>query len=461
MGFGNFPLPGHNVIKWLYPGMKVKRWLFLAVVGVLLVGLGLALIINIKLLSAFEQAFMRSVYLLTGELRTPVTVLNGAIIILLGVSLITVGIRQMIRSIVSVILPEDTDNLVEIVYQSRQLHRGAKVVVVGGGTGLATLLRGLKRYTSNITAIVTVADDGGSSGRLRTEMGILPPGDIRSCLVALADTEPLMEKLFQYRYRNLEGLTGHSFGNLFIATMTEITGDFEQAIKESSKVLAIRGQVLPSTLESVVLHARMADGTEVTGESDITRARRRIQRVFLRPENAAANVEAIEAIADADIVVLGPGSLYTSILPNLLVKGIADALEASKAVKLYVCNVMTQPGETDGYTASDHVKAIVDHVGPGVVDYVLVNDEEIPPLLAEKYREQDAFPVEPDVEKIAQIGPQPITARLISETDLVRHDSRKLAGAVMRLILQVKPRPERMLWLEPFLSGLLGGRKRN
>ncbi len=460
MGFGGFSKTGFNMLKWLYPGMKVKRWLFLAVVGVLLVGLGLALIINIKLLSAFEQAFMRSVYLFTGELRTPVTVLNGVIIILLGVFLITLGVRQMIRSIVSVILPEETDNLVEIVYQSRQLHRGARVVVIGGGTGLATLLRGLKRYTCNITAIVTVADDGGSSGRLRTEMGILPPGDIRSCLVALADTEPLMEKLFQYRYKNLEGLAGHSFGNLFIATMTEITGDFEQAIKESSKVLAIRGQVLPSTLESVVLHAQMADGTEIAGESDITRAHRRIKRVFLQPENAPANSEAVEAIANADIVVLGPGSLYTSILPNLLVKGIAEALEATRALKLYVCNVMTQPGETDGYTASDHVKAIIDHVDRRVIDYVLVNDEEVPAHLAEKYREQGAFAVEPDVAKIAQIGPQPIPARLISETDLVRHDSRKLAGAVMRLILQARPWPERMLWLEPLLSRLLGGGRR-
>src|SRR5690554_3902621 len=232
---------------------------------------------------------------------------------------------------------------------------GPRIVTIGGGTGLGTILRGLKKTTDNLTAIVTVADDGGSSGRLRAEFGILPPGDIRNCLIAMADLEPLMEKLMQYRFNGGTGLSGHSFGNLFITAMTGITGDFEKAIEASSQVLAVRGRVYPATLANVQLHAELSDGRKVTGESTIGKSDCSIRRVYMEPSTAEALPEAIKAIEEADVVILGPGSLYTSVIPPLLVRGIREALQNTKAPKVYICNVMTQPGETTGFTASDHL----------------------------------------------------------------------------------------------------------
>ncbi|NLS45132.1 MAG: YvcK family protein [Firmicutes bacterium] len=316
------------------------------------------------------------------------------------------------------------------------MGRGPKIVVIGGGTGLATLLRGLKEYTGNLTAIVTVADDGGSSGRLRKEMGVLPPGDIRNCLVALANSEPLMASLFEYRFPEGApmGLEGHTFGNLFIATMSAITGDFEEAVKESSRVLAVRGQVLPSTLENVVLTARCQGGNIVHGESTIGKSETRIEKVFLQPENPRALPEALDSIAEADAIILGPGSLYTSVIPNLLVEEIAGAIRKSKAPKIYVCNVMTQPGETDSFTAADHVKAIMDHAGKQIVDYVLVNSGKVPMKLAEKYSREGAYPVDVDKENLSTLEIKVIEKDLISNLDYARHDPLRLAEAVLRII---------------------------
>ncbi|TCL75267.1 putative cofD-like protein [Hydrogenispora ethanolica] len=311
--------------------------------------------------------------------------------------------------------------------------KGPRIVVVGGGTGLGTILRGLKEITSNLTAIVTVADDGGSSGRLRKEFGILPPGDIRNCLVAMADIEPLMERLMQYRFAGNTDLAGHNFGNLFLTVMTDITGDFEQAIRESSKVLAVRGQVLPATLENVILKAEMADGSIVRGESAITASELAIRRISLEPENVKPLREAINAIAEADLIILGPGSLYTSVIPNLLVTDLAEALRAAPATKLYVCNAMTQPGETDHYTASDHIRAIIQHAGQGLIDMALINTEAIPPDLMERYAEEGAQPVTADFDKIKALGVTPLGLEVIVKSNLIRHDAFKLAQMVLNL----------------------------
>lgn len=315
----------------------------------------------------------------------------------------------------------------------KTIRKGPKVVVIGGGTGLGTILRGLKEITSNLTAIVTVADDGGSSGRLRKEFGILPPGDIRNCLVALADLEPLMERLMQYRFNGSSNLSGHNFGNLFLAAMTDITGDFEAAIKESSKVLAVRGQVLPATLENVVLKARLSDGSIVTGETAISKSKIPIEHIAVEPGDCSPVPDAVNAIKDAEVIILGPGSLYTSIIPNLLVKDIAAAIKSSSAIKLYICNAMTQPGETDSYSAGDHVKAILAHGGEGLVDMMLVNTEPIPEEILKRYVEEGAVPVAADVEIIKDLGITPLSSRIISKSTVIRHDARKLAKIIENL----------------------------
>jgi uncharacterized cofD-like protein len=308
-------------------------------------------------------------------------------------------------------------------------------VVIGGGTGLSTMLRGLKQYSSNIVAIVTVTDDGGSSGSLHRELGMLPPGDIRNCLVALADAEPLMTELFQYRFNGGNGsLQGHSFGNLLIAAMTNITGDFEKAVKETSNILAIRGRVMPSTVEDVTIHAELEDGTLVDGETNIAAAKQPIKHIFLTPADVRPLEEALHAIRLADIIIIGPGSVFTSVIPNLLVKGIPEAIAASRAVKAYVCNVMTQPGETDGFTASQHTSAIANHADRKVFNYVLVN-KQVPKLdLLEKYREQGSELVVPDVDKIREMGFRAVVGDFMSQTDVVRHDPQQLADAIMRLV---------------------------
>jgi uncharacterized cofD-like protein len=314
--------------------------------------------------------------------------------------------------------------------------RMIKVVVVGGGTGLSVLLRGLKEMPFDITAIVTVADDGGSSGRLRTEMSMPPPGDIRNVIVALADTEPLLASLLQYRFVNGVGLAGHSLGNLFIAAMKEITGDFATAIKEISRVLAVRGQVLPSANQAIVLKAIMEDGSIVTGESQIPKTGKKIKRVFLEPREVKPLDEAIEAIEQADLILLGPGSLYTSILPNLLVPGISKTIKKSKAKKVYICNVMTQPGETDNYTVSDHVKAIYRHVGEDLFHTILVNKAEIPKEFLAKYMEKGASPVKYNRQHLSKLGYDIIEDHFVTYETYLRHDAMKVGEAFLKLMDQ-------------------------
>jgi uncharacterized cofD-like protein len=309
-----------------------------------------------------------------------------------------------------------------------------RVVCIGGGTGLSVILRGLKRLPIEITAIVTVADDGGSSGRLRNELQMPPPGDIRNVLIALADTEPLLTSVFQHRFQNGGDLAGHTLGNLMIAALKEITGDFTQAVKEMSRVLAVRGRVLPASEQDVTLVAEMTDGSIVHGESQITQAGKRIKRVFLNPPEPKPLAEAIQAIEQADAIIVGPGSLYTSILPNLLVREMTDAIRAAEAVRIYICNVMTQPGETDDFTASDHLQAIYDHVGDYLFDTTILNNEVPPASILERYAIHHQQMVLPDVKRIQRMGCGVLADNLLLYHSVIRHDAERISHHVAKLI---------------------------
>jgi len=394
--------------------MRIKRWLFLLVIGALLLMMGSALF------PAEAGVMVR---------------LASLAILGVGLSALSVGVVGLLRSFLDVLSPSPQQDLVELVFQRRHLEKGPKLVAIGGGTGLSTLLSGLKAYTTNLTAVVTVADDGGSSGRLREEFGMIPPGDIRNCLVALAETGPLMQRLFQYRFTGSSALGGHNFGNLFITAMTQITGDFQQAIRASSQVLAIRGYVVPSTCNRVQLVAELDDGSVTAGESRISQTSLPIKRLYLEPANSLPTPEALRAIREADAIILGPGSLFTSIIPNLLVDGVVEAIVQSKALKIYVSNVMTQCRETSGFKASDHVRALMTHASPAVLQVCLVNTKPVPPDLLEKYRQEQAVPVEPDVERIRELGYQAVAAEVINAHDYVRHDPDKLARLVIQLAI--------------------------
>jgi len=309
-----------------------------------------------------------------------------------------------------------------------------KIVVIGGGTGLSVMLRGLKEKPLDITAIVTVADDGGSSGILRSELQMPPPGDIRNVLTALADVEPLLSEMLQYRFREGTALAGHSLGNLILAAMKDITGDFVTGVREMSRVFAVRGRVLPSSGQALVLKAEMEDGRHVVGESKIPLAGGRIKQLSIEPANVRPLSDAIDAIRQADAILCGPGSLYTSILPNLLVKGIADEIVKSNAVKMFICNVMTQPGETDDYSVSDHLQAIHTHVGHHLFDYVIVNNGEIPPQVQDKYAEKGAKAVHLDLDEVMKRGYRVIADRLVLFRTYLRHDAAKLSDHIYQIV---------------------------
>lgn len=401
-----------GMFKWLYPGMRVKRWVLLCCFGTILCSMGFVLTIT----------------------ETQKT--SGSLVVLLGAVLVAVSIRKIIKSVVTVLLPQRENELVNIMYQKRHLDRGPRIVAIGGGSGLAVLLHGLKEFTSNITAVVTVADDGGSSGRLRSQFNMPPPGDIRNCLVALADAEPMMSDLFQFRFEESGELEGHNFGNLFILAMLKVTGDFEKAIKESSKILAIRGRVIPSTLKRVSLLARHRDGSETEGESNISKVRSPIKRLFLKPANCGATEDAIQAIENAEAIVIGPGSLYTSLLPNLLIEDISSALARSIVPKIYVCNVMTQPHETDHLSAFDHVNTLIEHTRPEILSHVIVNTGEIPENILKRYTQQEAYPVTNDMARIRALGYTIVATDIVQAVDTVRHNSRKVCKLIMELVSQ-------------------------
>jgi len=417
-----------RLASWLMPGLSIKRWIGIATVGVLLVFTGSALMLNLQPVTLLIDSlkFLAKIF--------PAHI-SGPIALFLGFALTIFGFRRTYATVRMALQYEGHDSdLLEALYRQNKLVHGPRIVAIGGGTGLSTMLRGLKKYTSNITAIVTVGDDGGSSGRLRQEQSIIPPGDIRNCIAALADEEQLITELFQYRFKTGSGLEGHSFGNLFLAAMCHITGDMYTAIKGSSKVLNICGQVLPSTLENIKLAAEMEDGTVVVGESQIPEAKGKISRLMCIPEAPKTLPEVLDAIRSAELIILGPGSLYTSVLPNLLIREIAEGVSQSKAPKLYVANIMTQPGETDGYSVGDHIQAILDHCPfPNVINGVIVNNW-LPESLLEKYTSHGYQPVTLDRERCNRLGVQVVEKLLVDESEeqVVRHNPGQLARSIVQ-----------------------------
>jgi uncharacterized cofD-like protein len=410
---------------WLSLGLNVKRWLVAILIGLL----------------AFDSA-------LVGWLNGAPGWTTGVMLLMAGggALLAAYGLNRLVTHVEKVVSTGGGRPLLASLQRERPGSARIRVVAIGGGNGLSTVLRGLKRYCDSMTAIVTVADDGGSSGRLRRDHGVVAPGDIRNCLAALADEEELLTALFRYRWAGGE-LAGHSFGNLFLTAMADIAGDFEKGVRLASHVLAIRGQVLPVSLDSITLVAHLADGREVVGESAITAAGGEIVQLRLEPESPVALAEALQAIEAADVILLGPGSLYTSILPNLLVPGVASAVQRSGAAKLFICNVMTQPGETQRFTAADHLRALERHLGSVLVDAILVNDH-LPTRLLAQYEAAGSVPVTVDRDVLADLGVSVVAGDLLLEGERVRHDPDKLAQTVLG-------------WLESRLGQRLLPRRRN
>ncbi len=416
-------------LQWLVPGLGVKRWFLLTLAGTTLIGVGLAILILDIYRNAPETWWLP--LLSAASLRVLARPIRALIFGGLGLGLILIGIWGINRALMKPYVRPGS-HVVRALSEHRRRERGPRIVVIGGGTGLSTLLRGLKEFTYNITAVVSVADDGGSSGRLRREMGILPPGDIRNCLASLSNDEALLSQLFQYRFpAGYTSLEGHSFGNLFISALAEITGSFETAVAESGRVLSVHGRVLPSTLHDVRLLADVAlphlvGEVRVEGESHIPEVPGRIRHVWLEPNNPPGFPQAIRAILSADLIVVGPGSLYTSILPNLLVPDLAQAVRASRALKIYVCNVATQPGETDGFSCKDHISAITEHVGEDLFDIVVVNN-----------RQHGKLPEDSNWVKIDNELTQEFSiyfADLVDEDRPWRHNSEKLARVLLDLL---------------------------
>ncbi len=429
-----------NLLRWLTPEIGVKRWLLVVFLGLLVLALAFAHLLR-QVTHDLEPGGLAGTAIDIATLHFLPLPLRGLIVGVVGVGLLALGGYRALRVVTDPLRASDTDQpLVEVIYQKRFLARGPRIVAIGGGTGLSTLLRGLKEHTSNLTAVVTVADDGGSSGVLRTELGIPPVGDIRNCIAALADAEPLMNELLQYRFPLTDGvegsaegpgLAGHAVGNLLLAAMTAIEdGDFEEGVRRINRILAVRGQVVPVTATPLTLHARIPDGSVVDGQSAIMQTPD-IDRVWITPDGVDASEDALAAIADAELIVLGPGSLYTSLLPSLLLPAIRDALLAASAPRLYICNVATQDGETAGFDLAAHVEALVAHTAPGIVDLVLANnrfDARIPPdWKAESVRL--SWPP-------ASMRPTPrlILNDVVDSENARRHDPARLATTIMHAL---------------------------
>ncbi len=425
-----------RAVRWLQPGLVVKRWVFTSGLGLVLALLGAAILADLKPIYWILESLT---WLISTVARVLPREFTGPLVLIAGAALVIWGQSRSFGSIQQALAPEKDTVLVDALLAQRRLNRGPNIVAIGGGTGLSTLLSGLKRYSSNITAIVTVADDGGSSGVLRREFGVQPPGDIRNCLAALAREEPLLTRLFQYRFRSGSGLEGHSFGNLFLTALTAITGSLESAITASSRVLAVQGQVVPATNADVRLWAELENGERIEGESCIGHSTSPIVRLGCIPERPPALPRAVEAIAHADLIVLGPGSLYTSLLPNLLVPELVEAIRRSKAPKLYICNLMTQPGETDRLDVEGHLRAIEAQLASLGVEQrlfpsVLAQETLDDPKLVQHYLSRGAEPVLCDQRKLRSQGYEVMLAPLqgARPSATLRHDPRSLAHAVMR-----------------------------
>ena len=400
-------------LRLLYPGVGLKRWAAVGALGVVTCSIGMAFLLR-KLFALPFPDFLPWYF-------------EGFLMLGVGGGFILLSMYGFYRTLTPFMArSQPIDSLADSIYNRWHRGRGPRIVTIGGGTGLSVLLRGLRRHTDNLTAVITVADDGGSSGRLRRELGVLPPGDFRNCLVAMSEDESLLAELFQYRFEEGDGLKGHSFGNLFIVAMANVTDGFDQALVESSRVLAVRGRVVPATTSNLHLSARFKDGSTVNGESKITRHSGEIERLMIEPEEASAHPLAVRAIAEAELVVIGPGSLYSSILPNLLVSGISDAVRRTPATVVYICNVATQIGETGGYTLAEHVTALRRHTFEGIADYVIGNSN--PPDIGDRFEGEsvvhDGSPL-----KNTTI----LLSDLVDDSHPVRHDSDKLADAIMQI----------------------------
>jgi uncharacterized cofD-like protein len=441
-----------KIKDWLNMGVGLKRWFGLGIVGI---GLLIFAIIELIFRRFGEEAY--SVYYVY--------------LLILGASTLYVSTAELIKSFMSLVqdglihFNMDSREIGSLIHDKKLLVQGPRVVIIGGGTGLSTILKGIKNYTNNITAVVTVADDGGGSGALREDLGILPPGDIRNCLVALANTEPLMEELMQYRFKD-GTLKGQSFGNLFLAAMDGVSDNFEDAVQKMASVLAITGKVLPVTLDNVKIHAVLDNNQLVVGESHIPdvsiKEGARIQRLYIVPEDAEALEDVKNEILRADAIILGPGSLYTSVIPNLLVKGVPEAIKESRGRKIYIANVMTQPGETDGFKVSDHLKALYAHGDIGPLDYVFANDMKIRnDHLREKYHRMNQFEVEIDYENLKEEPFKLIQGDFIKPRESsVRHDADKLSQKLMEIVLEETLVSDKKRILEYVaLSGKLKGKK--
>lgn len=428
-----------SALLWFIPGLNVKRWFLLMVVGVTLFGLGVGLLLT----QVYREGGFPSIFYYLTLQFIPRWV-RGLLLGGVGIALFLVGLYKLNRTLIESVRGNDRQPIVRRLVRQRIIAQGPRIVAIGGGHGLAALLRGLKHHTANITAIVTVADDGGSSGRLRREFGVLPPGDFRMCISALADDELLVSQLMQYRFGGGSGLSGHSFGNLFITAMAELTGSFEKAILESSKVVASQGRIVPSTLTDVTLCAEYQPPVAVPdqiavapacapgpvrGESAIGKTGLPIERVWLDPADPPAYPEAVRAILEADLVVLGPGSLFTSVMPNLLVPGIVQALRETRARCIYVCNVATERGETDRFSMSDHVIALERHIGAGIVDVVLANNR-----IPSHFNPPGGVDIVIPDRRVVGSSVSVVQADLADEVEPWRHDSAKLAEVVMRFV---------------------------
>jgi uncharacterized cofD-like protein len=415
--------------RWLQPGIGIKRWLAIAFVGEMLIALAAALVLRPILSQPSTPDSSGLLDIVTLQFLDPEV--RALLFLTVGVVLFGYGAWRVLRALVEPYRGND-EPIAEMLYQRRLRARGPRVVAIGGGNGLSVLLRGLKQVTSNITAVVTVADDGGSSGKLRTEMGVPPMGDIRMCIAALADAEPAMSSLLQYRFPAGNGhdphFAGHAFGNLLIAALTDVSGDFEEAVRQSNRVLAVRGSVVPVAGKPITLHAELDDGSTLDGESQIERANG-IKRIWITPEDVQANAEAVAAIVNADIVVIGPGSLYTSLLPPLLVSGIRGALAETSATRVFVCNVATQLGETEGYGVARHLSALATHGLSEMIDAVLVNNN----TRARQLPTDPASPVPIDIEPRRSRPPIVVARDVVDDTNAHRHDSHKLSAAVLEL----------------------------
>ena len=431
-----------RILSWLLPGLVIKRWMITSGIGVITSLLGIAIWTNLRPLYWLIEIFFWVMNSITSIL--PVSLL-GPIVLLIGILLIGVGQNRSINSIQKALVPQKDTFLVDALRVKSKLSKGPNIVAIGGGTGLSTLLKGLKNYSSNISAIVTVTDDGGSSGVLRKQLGVQPPGDIRNCLAALSNEEPMLTRLFQYRFSRGDGLEGHTFGNLFLSALTTITGSLEKAVQASSKVLSVQGQVIPATGIDVMLWAELDNGEKIFGESLIGKSKKPIIRIGCIPENPPALPAAIEAIRDADLIVLGPGSLFTSLLPNFLVPEIVEALLKNNSPKIYISNLMTQPGETDGLDVFQHIKSIERQllnfgVNTRIFNSILSQGEFERSSLIDYYRSRGAEPVICNKGRLISDGYYVLQAPLYSKkiTPTLRHDSRRLARAVILMYRKLK-----------------------